>query len=417
VTHSGGAGALDGLLVLDCTQILAGPYCGSLLADMGADVIKIEKPAGGDDVRSNGTFTIGGDSPQFHALNRNKRSLAIDLRDVRGRDLFLQLVERADVVLENFRPGAMDRLGLGYDVLRAANPGIILCSISGFGQDGPYRDRGGFDLIGQGMSGLMSTTGSEDGTLAKIGVPITDLGAGMLGCIGILSAVIARQHSGVGQRVETSLLEAGISYTVTESAYLWATGSVAEPNGTAHRVLAPYQAVRTSDGQILLACGNDRAFSRLCDTLGRNDLLENPLFLTNKLRVHNRQALIAELESVLATDTSLNWVEILNAAGCPSGPIYNIKQVYEDPQVATRNMVVKAQHPLAGETTHIGVPIKFSETPATVRTAAPMLGQHSREILRDVLGLDEVAIESTLAAGVVKASDSSAAQRDPQATH
>ncbi|GAA0998025.1 CoA transferase [Acrocarpospora macrocephala] len=397
-------GALSGVRVLDCTQILSGPYAGALLGDLGADVIKVERPRGGDDVRSAGTVSIAGSSPQFHAVNRNKRSLALDIRTGDGRTLFLDLVAGADVVLENFRPGVMDRLGLGYNALKARNPGIIYCSITGFGEDGPSSDRPGFDLVAQGATGLMSMTGSEDGELAKIGVPLTDLGAGMLACIAILSALHERTRTGLGQRVATSLLRAGLAFTVTETAYLWATGQVANPNGSAHRVLAPYQLVRAGDGPMLLACGNDRSFARLCTTIGKPELIADERFRDNGGRVAHRRELISALEDVLITKSAAEWIDALNRAGCPCGPVNTIAEALEDPQAIHSKLTTHADHPVAGPIRQLAPPFTMDRTPARVRVGAPDLGQHSRAILGS-LGLGAKEIDQLIADGTVHAAD------------
>jgi crotonobetainyl-CoA:carnitine CoA-transferase CaiB-like acyl-CoA transferase len=401
--RSGPRMALHGITVLDCTQVLAGPYCGRILADLGANVVKVEKPDGGDDVRKGGTMSLaGGDSPQFHSLNRNKRSLAIDLHDPRGRELLLQLADHADVLLENFRPGTMERLGLGFEALHARNPRLVYCSISGFGQTGPYRERGGFDLVAQGMSGLMSMTGYPDMPPAKVGVPVTDLSAGMWGAVGILAALMSRERTGEGQHVDTSLVEAGISLTVTESAYLWAAHDIAFPNGSAHRNRAPYQAVRSSDGYVIVATGTDGTWDKLIEAIDRPDLPADERFATNRARVKNCPALIVELEKTLTTQPTTYWVDRLNRFGCPAGPIYDIEQVYQDPHVQAREMEVHVQHPLAGDVGQIGFPVKFSQTPASVRTAAPVLGEHTEEVLREILALNQDILDELIQAGVLR---------------
>jgi len=348
---------------------------------------------------------MGGDSPQFHAANRNKRSLALDLKDPRGREVFLDLVDKADVLVESFRPGAMEKLGLDYGTLRRRNPGLIYCAISGFGQTGPYRDRGGFDLVAQGMSGLMSMTGFKGAPPVKVGVPVCDLTAGMFGVIGILAAIANRDRGGSGQLVDTSLLEAGISLTFTESAYLWAIGQVAEPNGSAHRTRTPYQAVGTADGWVVVATGTDVTWDRLCEALERPDIHADARFASNKTRVVNAAALIDEMEKTMRAQPTAYWVERLNSFGCPAGPINNIMQVYEDPQVRAREMEVAIEHRTAGLTRQIGFPIKLSETPARIRTAAPLLGEHTEEVLHDLLGMGPEAVRALVEAGVAKTAD------------
>jgi formyl-CoA transferase len=413
--HGERRAALEGIVVVDCTQVVAGPYCTRILADLGADVIKVEKPDGGDEVRKGGIMQQGGDSPQFHAANRNKRSVAIDLKDLRGRDLFLQLIDRADVLVESFRPGTMERLGIGYDVLRIRKPDLIFCSISGFGQTGPYRERGGFDLVAQGMSGLMSMTGIKGAPPVKVGVPMCDLSAGMFGAIGILAAIVNRDRGGEGQSVDTSLLEAGISFTFTESAYLWAAGMIAEPNGSAHRTRTPYQAVASADGWVVVASGTDATWDRLCDALERPDLHADERFATNRSRVENAAALIEAMESTMRRETTAYWVDRLNQFGCPAGPIYNIDQVYEDPHVQAREMEVVVDHPTAGPIHQIGFPVKFSSTPAQIRTAAPLLGQHTAEIVEGLLGIDSDTFGRLADAGVVRTADAALATPGPPA--
>ncbi|MBJ7596604.1 MAG: CoA transferase [Candidatus Nephthysia bennettiae] len=384
---------LKGIRVLDCSQILAGPMCSRLLGDMGADVIKVERPDGGDDLRASTFEGYGGEAPQFLAMNRNKRSVALDIRTPEGRELFRRLAEASDVLIENFRPGTMDRLGLGYEELHRLNPRLVFCSISGFGQTGPYRDRGGFDLVAQGMSGLMSVTGIPDGPPVKVGVPIADLNSGMFGCYGILCALIGRDTTGEGQHVDISLLEAGIAYTVWESAFYWATGAVSKPLGSAHRNRAPYEAFATADGQMTVGVGNEKTWGAFCEAIERRDLFADPRFAKNGARVRNRNELRAELEPVMRTRTTAEWIERMNATGCPGGPIYDMEQVYKDEHVLARQMLVEVDHPRAGRVKDIGIPVKLSATPGGIHRPAPVLGQHTEEVLTLLLGLpaEEVA--------------------------
>ena len=316
---SGPSLPLEGVVVLDCTQIMAGPFCTMLLADMGADVIKVEKPDGGDDNRRMGPPFISGRSAAFLAINRNKRSLAVDLRSERGREIFIRLVEQADVVVENFRPGTMDRLGLGYRQLGEIKPSLIYCSISGFGQTGPYRERGGFDLVAQGMSGLMSVTGTPGSPPVKVGVPITDLNAGIYGAYGVLSAYIHQLRTGKGQMVDTSLLEAGIAYTFWESAVYLATGDVPGPLGSAHRLTAPYQAIKTEDGYINIGAATQPTWEGLCRAIGREELVQDPRFGTGGDRKKREVELAAVLEETFSAGTTGHWLEVLGKAGVPSG--------------------------------------------------------------------------------------------------
>ena len=392
-------GPLAGMVVLDLTQIMAGPVCTMLLADLGADVIKLEKPNGGDDTRRMGPPFVNGWAAGFLALNRNKRSLALNLRSAEGRETFLRLLEKADVVVENFRPGVMERLGLGYDSLAQAKPGIVYCTISGFGSTGPYRDRGGFDLVAQGMSGLMSITGFPDSPPAKVGVPITDISAGFLAVNGILSAYIHALKTGQGQLVDTSLLEAGIAYTIWESSGYFANGEIPGPLGSAHRVSAPYQALRTSDGYINIGAATQNTWEQFCRAVGLERLVEDPRFQLPGDRKAREKELAALLEETLGQETTGHWLEILDQAGVVAGPILNMAQVYQDPHVQARGMLVDLEDPEIGLLSHIGVPVKLSATPGAVRKRAPALGEHTREILSEY-GFTGEEVKDLLSQGV-----------------
>ena len=374
-------GALEGLVVLEAAQIMAGPFCGLLLADMGADVIKVERPGTGDDTRRMGPAFIGGEAAAFLAINRNKRSVVINLKSECGREAFCRLAARADVLLENYRPGTLESLGLGYDNLQALNPRLIYCSISAFGQTGPYSKRGGFDLVAQGMSGLMSVTGEPGRPPVKVGVPITDLNAGMYAAYGILCATIHRMKTGHGQRVDTSLLEGGIAYTFWESAEYWSTGNVPGPMGSAHRLSAPYQALRTKDGYVNIGAANQATWEALCQALGRPELAEDPRFKApTDRRAHSRE--LAELlETILSREPTAHWLDIFERAGVPAGPIYDLSQVYRDPHVLARGMLADVQHPTAGRFPQIGIPVKLSATPGRIARPAPRLGEHTDEVL------------------------------------
>ena len=391
---------LFGMLVLDLSQILAGPVCGMMLADMGADVIKVEKPDGGDDNRRAGPPFIGGQGAGFMAANRNKRSLALNLRDESGRQVFERLLERADVVVENFRPGVMERLGIGYERLSKLKPSLIYCSISGHGGTGPYKDRGGFDLIAQGMSGLMSITGVPDGVPVKVGVPITDISAGILAANGVLCAYIHAQKTGQGQLVDTSLLEAGIAYTIWESSGYFADGEIPGPLGSAHRVLAPYQALRTSDGYINIGAANQRTWEQLCRAIGQEELIEDQRFKEPGDRKAREGELADLLEETFRGESTAYWLEAFEKVGMVAGPINDISQVYEDPQVIAREMKVDLEDPDLGTLHNIGIPVKLSATPGRIRRRAPMLGEHSWEILTES-GFAEKEIEELFGSGVV----------------
>ncbi len=381
ISSSTRTGPLEGVTVLDLTQIMAGPYCTMLLADMGAKVIKVEKPGGGDDSRRMGPPFIKGESLAFLGLNRNKKSAVLDLKEQRGVEAVKRMARKSDVLVENWRPGAMDRLGLGYGALSAENPALIYCSISGFGLTGPYAERGGFDLIAQGMSGLMSITGEPRSPPVKVGVPMADLNAGTFAAFGIVSAYVHRLRTGQGQHIETSLLEAALAYTVYESAMYLNTGAVSGPLGSAHRLSAPYQALRARDGYINIGAANQSNWEKFASVIARRDLLADSRFATNAARLQNQQALAAELEKTLSTRTRAEWLAALEKAGVPAGPIYDMAEVWADPQVKAREMRVDRDHPVAGRVSHIGVPLKLTATPGRIRTTAPALGQHTDEVL------------------------------------
>lgn len=373
--------ALDGVRVLDCSQILAGPFCSMLLADMGADVIKIEKPNGGDDTRRMGPPFIDTESAAFLAMNRNKRSVVLNFKEEAGIEAMKKLVEDADIVIENYRTGVMERLGLGYRDLKVINPGILYCSISGFGRTGPYAERGGYDLIAQAMSGIMSFTGVPDTPPVKAGVPIADMNAGMFSVYGILSAYIHKLKTGEGQYLEISLLEAALAYTVWESAGYFATGEVAGPLGSSHRNSAPYQALKTKDGHIVVGAPNQPNWERLANVFSRADLIERDEYKDNASRLVNRADLEAELESTTNNKTTGEWLEALEEAGVPAGPILNMDQIWADPQVQDRGMEAALEHPTAGTIKNIGLAAKLYGTPGRITEPAPLLAQHTREVL------------------------------------
>ena len=396
------AGPLAGVKVLDLTQIMAGPMCTLLLADLGADVIKIERPGSGDDTRRMGTLLPNGFSAGFLALNRNKRSIALDLRSDDGKAVFRRMAETADVVVENFRPGVMERLELGYAALSAINPRLVYASISGFGGTGPYRSRGGFDLVAQGMSGLMSITGFPGGPPAKVGVPITDIGAGSFTAFGILAAYIHARRTGQGQQVDASLLEAGIAYTVWESSEYFAAGVVPGPLGSAHRVNAPYQALRTADGYINIGAASQPTWEQFCRAIGQEALIDDPRYREPNDRKARETELAELLESILSEHTTDYWMAQLDAAGVVAGPIYDMAQVYADEQAQAREMLVTLDDAELGQLRNIGIPVKLSATPGRIRRRAPALGEHTRRILQEH-GYGDGEIEALLAAGAVAA--------------
>ena len=386
------SGILKGLTVLDCSQILAGPFCSMILADMGARVIKIEKPNGGDDIRKWGPFK-NGESVGFMNLNRNKESIVIDFKNDDGIETMKSLVKKSDVIIENYRTGTMEKLGLGYEDLKKINDKIIYCSISGFGRTGPYAQRAGFDLVAQGMSGLMSITGHPDNPPAKVGVPVADLNTGMYALSAIEAAYINLLKNNEGQYIEVSLLESALAYTVWESTGYFHNEEIAEPLGSAHRVSAPYQALKTKDGYLNVAAPNQRNWERLCEAIGRNDLQENKNFIDNTNRMKNLRDLETELEKTFMKKNRNQWIEILDNAGVPCGPINNINEVWEDPQIKYRNMRIKTEHPKIGKVDNIGVVAKFLEKPSSIRTPSPLLGEHTKNVLID-FGFSEEKIKN-----------------------
>jgi crotonobetainyl-CoA:carnitine CoA-transferase CaiB-like acyl-CoA transferase len=374
------ASALQRLIVVDLSNNLSGPYCAMLLADHGADVIKVEKPSGGDEARNMPPF-VGGESAPFMLWNRNKRSVVIDLKSEAGKAKLLSLIDGADVLIENFRPGTLERLGLGWPSLAARNPRLIYAAISGFGQTGPYRDRGGFDLVTQGMAGLMSVTGPVDGPPHRMPIAISDVAAGLHLAVGILAAVEARHHTGRGQLVETSLLEAAMSFGVYEAAHVAATGQPPPRLGQAHRGTSPYQVFPTADGWITVGAAQSNFWSKLCELIGAPQLRDDPRFAANADRVRNNGELVALLEREFAKKPSAHWLEAMDAAGIPAGPVLDFAAAMADPHVVDRAMVVETEHPAAGRLRTLGIPVKLSETPGALRRPAPRLGEHTREVL------------------------------------
>ena len=400
------SGPLAGLKVIDLSHVMAGPACAMLLADMGADVIKVEKLPGGEDARRMVPPTISGESAAFLIMNRNKRGIALNLKTDAGRKVLSRLLWDADVLIENYRRGTMEKMGFGYDALHALNPRLIYCSISGFGRTGPYADRGGFDLVTQGMSGLMSITGEGPGCPpVKLGAPVTDITAGILGCVGILAALHARESTGQGQMVDTSLFEAGIIHTYWQSAICFATGEAPGPMGTAHPLNAPYQAFPVADGWITVGAANQNNWLRMLDVIGAPQLKDDPRFVTNAERMRNLPDLQAELTAFFKTRTSAEWLRRLEEAGVPAGPVLDVRQMQADPQALAREMVVETAHPTAGKVKSIGLPIKFSETPGSVTRSAPVLGQHTREVLREH-GFSDAEADEMAAQGAIEMPDS-----------
>ena len=395
-------GPLDGVKVLELAQIMAGPTCGMLLADLGADVIKVERVPGGDDTRTMSRPSVAGESAAFMAMNRNKRGIALNLKAPAAKDALKRMASRADVLTENYRKGALEKLGLGYEVLRAVNPGLIYCSISGYGRTGPYADKGGFDLIAQGMSGLIAITGEPGGAPVKSGSPVCDINAGILAALGIVSAYLHRVKTGEGQLVDTSLFEAGIQQTYWQSAIFFATGAAPGPSGSAHILSAPYQAFRASDGWLNIGGANQANWERLARVLGAPEWTADERFRTNADRMKNLQALTTLMNARLKTRSVQDWIGALDAEGVPCGPINSIADMAADPQTVAREMVVELEHPRAGRTRALGLPIKLSATPGKVTRAAPLLGQHTREVLGE-FGFSSHEIDGLLASGAAVA--------------
>jgi len=391
--------ALAGLRVLDVTQVMAGPFASMILADLGADVIKVEPPAGDSTRQMPGA--VGTDSPSFNAVNRGKRGIAIDLKAPDGRDLLVRLARSADVLVENYRPGVMTALGLGYDALSAVNPRLVYASISGYGQTGPAARKGGFDLIAQGVSGIMSVTGEPGAPPAKAGVPLTDLAAGLFAVVGILAAIESRHRTGAGQHVDTALVDAGVALSVWEAVEYFAGLGVPAALGSAHRMNAPYQAFRCSDGYVTIGAANERLFRRLCDLLDHSEWAAMPEFADNASRVRNRAALAERIESITVQHSRRYWLERLENAEIPCGPINNYSEVFADPQVQAREMVLETVHSTLGSIRTLGSPIKLSVTPADPSRRAPGLGEHTDEILREI-GLDDASVETLRARAIVR---------------
>ncbi len=377
---------LAGIRVLDVSQVMAGPYCCMMLGDLGADVIKIEPPPGGDSTRHSMGFRLKGkDSPGFYALNRNKRSIVLDLKNPADREVFQALVKTADVLVENARPGVADRLGMGYDTLRAINPRLIYASISGFGQTGPWSQRPGFDLIAQAMSGVLSATGLPGQEPVKNAIPVGDLGAGLFAAVAILAALHGRHTSGVGQFIDASLLEAALGLSVWETTELWGTGRAPTPIGTANRMSAPYQAVKGSDGYFVIGAANQKLWLALLEVVGRRELNDDPRFATNSERVAHREALIEVLAPTFASKPAQEWIDALLQAGVPAAPIYDYAQGLASDHVEARQMVMEIPHPVEGTFKSLGFPMKLRGTPQKVRYPPPLLGEHGAQIRRELV--------------------------------
>lgn len=384
--------ALQGMRVVDLTQVLAGPYCTMVLGDMGADVIKVEKAAGGDDTRKMGPY-INEESYMYMMVNRNKRGMCLDLKTPEGLSVFKELIRTADVMIENYRPGVAKKLGIDFEALKAVNPSLIYCSISGYGQTGPYSQKGGYDIMAQGLGGFMDMTGEKHGKPVKVGIAINDIAAAQTAIQSIMAAYIHRLKSGEGQYIDVSLVDAGLAWTVWEAAAYFGKGEVASRNGTAHRVSAPYQGFETRDGSVLVGAGNQKLWEKFClHVVGKPEWLEDPRYETNSERNDHVEELEREIEEVFTEHSSEHWLALLENSGIPSGPIYSYDQSLADPHINFRQMIQQFDHPVAGNVKTLGFPAKFSETPGQINKPAPTLGQHNVEVLQE-LGFSSAAIE------------------------
>jgi crotonobetainyl-CoA:carnitine CoA-transferase CaiB-like acyl-CoA transferase len=399
---------LEGIRVVDLTQTMAGPYCTMILGDLGADVIKVEPPTSGEMTRTMGVGMTGPDSAAFLAINRNKRGITLDLKSAAGREAIVALIATADVLVENFRPGVADRLGVGWEALHPRFPRLVHASVSGFGQTGPYAHRPGFDLIAQGMAGVMSVTGEPEGAPVKSGMPVGDLSAGLYCAIAITSALIGRERTGEGRRIDVSLFESALSLAVWESAEMFATGEVPQRTGSAHRLTAPYQALATADGWITVGANTPALWELLCRTLEREDLLHDDRFRDNAGRMRERAALQSELERTLATADTATWLARLDAAGFPAGPILDYAQVLADPHTLARGMLQAYEHPVEGPMKVLGSALGHAGAEGGVLRHPPLLGEHNAEVLGEVLG--EEGLRALAASGAMGPQ----AQEDPE---
>ena len=393
-------GALDGVTVLDLTRVLSGPYCTMMLADMGARVVKVEQPGKGDDTRAWGPPFQAGESAYFLSINRNKESITLNLKHPDGRRVLDALLERADVLVENFRPGTLERMGLGYAEVARRRPGLVYCSISGFGQTGPRRREPGYDAVLQGEGGLMSITGEQDGPAYRLGVAIADIVSGMFSAYGVAAALLARHRTGRGQLVDVGMLDAVAAVLTYQAGIYFATGTAPGRLGNRHPTITPYESLETADGELVVAVGNDQLWRTFCGVLGADDLADDPRFRTNKDRVAARETLRPMLVERLRARPAAEWLADLKAAGVPCGGVRDLEQVFTDPQVLERAMVVALDHPVAGAIRQLGVPVKMGGTPGAVRTPPPTLGQHTAAILGE-LGIGDAEAARLRAAGAI----------------
>ncbi len=402
------AGPLSGFRVLDLSRILAGPWASQLLADLGAEVIKIERPGQGDDTRGWGPpympdelGAATSESAYFHAANRGKQSVCIDISSKQGQELIIQLVAKCDVLIENFKVGGLKKYGLDYASLKAINPNLVYCSITGFGQTGPYRKRAGYDFMIQAMGGLMSVTGEQEGEPMKVGVALSDVMTGLYAANAIQAALIHRLRGGEGQHIDLALLDVQVATLANQAMNYLASGSNPQRLGNAHPNIVPYQAFQTADGYLILAVGNDIQFARFCDLAGKPELAHDERFETNRSRVNNRHALIPYLIEIMLTQSTDTWLEQLNQQGIPCGPIASIDQVFDNPQVQHRGMLLELDHPTAGKVPSVANPIRLSESAVIYDKAPPLLGQHTEQVLSDLLALDKKRIGELKTAGTI----------------
>ena len=393
-------GPLDGITVLDLSRVLSGPYCTMMLADMGARVIKLEQPGKGDDTRGWGPPFQNGESAYFMSINRNKESLTLNLKHPDGRRTLEQLIERSDVLVENFRPGTLERMGLGYADLSDTHPALVYCSVSGFGHTGPRRHQPGYDAVMQGEGGLMSITGSGDGPAYRLGVAIADIVSGMFAAHGIAMALLARHRSGRGQFVDVGMLDSVAALLTYQAGIYFATDTAPRRMGNRHPTIVPYETLEAADSELVVAVGNDHLWRRFCEVTGLTELTDDPRFATNQDRVQRHDELRPLLVEQLRTRPAAAWIEALTAAGIPCGAVRDLAQVFADPQIIERAMVVALEHPIAGAIRALGVPAKLSDTPGSVRTPPPVLGQHTDGILKE-LGLSGDEIGQLRANGAV----------------
>jgi formyl-CoA transferase len=394
-------GPLSGVRVLDLTRVVAGPYCSMFLGDLGAEVVKVEQPGAGDDTRGWGPPFAGGESAYYLCINRNKQSLTLDLKSKRAVELLRDLVKAADVIIENFRPGTMERLGLGEKELRELNPRLIYASLTGFGADGPMSDWPGYDLIVQAWGGLMSITGTPEGEPVKVGVAIIDLVAGLMLGKAVAAALFAREKIGVGQRIDTSLLEAEVASLINVGSNYLVGGKVPTRWGNAHPNIVPYQNFQTADGYLVIGVASEVIWKRFCEAVGERELINDPRFADNSKRVENRSELIAILSQTFLQRRNDTWFKLLTDAEVPCAPVQTIDQVFQAPQVLQRDMLIEVEHPTAGKVRMAGIPVKFSVTPASVRMPPPLLGEHNDAILRTWLGMSAASIDELKKAKVI----------------